>query len=137
MALGKAEIHAGARSNVQLVWRDVIAHLVAAVLGKPQYFRQRIPVKSNSVADAARKDLEGAAVRFHPGYGGIRIRRFAHITRRADIGIQHAVRTKCQKLPAVMLVRRETRVNQLRPGRILQLRFNIIVTPDPVDLGYI
>src|SRR6266511_205730 len=58
MAVWKAEVQAGLVRHIELVVRHVVAEHVAAVVGKPQFVRRRMPGKADAVADALGERLE-------------------------------------------------------------------------------
>ena len=57
MAVGKAEVFAWLGQPVQLVWRLIVAEVVAAVVREPQLTRDRVKVEPDGVSDAASHHL--------------------------------------------------------------------------------
>src|SRR5262245_25628698 len=67
MTVRKTEMHSLLRDVVEFVGRNVVAQTVTPVVGKPQLFRPRIPIKADRVSDASRHDFHIRPVRIHPG----------------------------------------------------------------------
>src|SRR5215475_4696495 len=120
MAVRESKIHSRLWCNVQLIGRNVIAHIVAAVVREPQLLRQRIPVESDAVADSPGEYFEAAAIGFHARDRRVWIRTPADIAGCADVGIEHSVGAKRDELPAMLPVCRKAGVNELWFRRVLQ-----------------
>ena len=134
----EAEVQAGFRRVVQGVGGPRVAQPVAAVVGEPQLVRLRMPRETDRVADAARVDAQVAAVRVHAVDGGVDGRRrlvVADVARRAHRHVQPSVGAERDELPAVRAVGREVVVHDHRLGRRLEVRFDVVVAQDAVDLG--
>ena len=88
-------------NTIQFIWRNIIAKHVTSVIGEPQFFSGRMPVKPDRITNAAGKDLDITAIGFHAQNGGIRLFTFANVTWRANRDIQQTVRPKGNKLPTM------------------------------------
>src|SRR5207249_4106831 len=43
---------------IQLIGRNVIAHIINTIIGKPQFFRRRVPVEADGVPNSGRKNFK-------------------------------------------------------------------------------
>ena len=134
VAVGEAEVHACTRRVIELVGRDVIAHVVGAVVGEPELLRARIPVEADAVADAARVDLALAA-RGEAADRAVFVLGLADVAGRADADVEQAVRPEPERLVAVMRMVRQIVGDDRRPGRILQVALDRVVARDAAVLA--
>ena len=69
MAVRKAEMHALLPRDVELIARDIVAHLVAPVVGEPELARLRMPVEADAVAYPLGEHFHVRSVGPHPHDG--------------------------------------------------------------------
>src|SRR5262245_38530998 len=133
MALRKSEIHSRLRSIVQLIRRYIVAHLVAAIVGKPQLLCLRMPIETYRVSNTSRESLEASAIGLHAVNGGVGIRDLTEVAGRANRHIQPSIGSEGDEFPSMMALRRQRAVHDSRLGNALEIRFDIVVTRDAVD----
>src|SRR3989304_7805947 len=66
MEIGKAEVHTYSRGVIQFIRRDIVAKHIPAVIGKPEFFCKRVPVKTNGISDSLCQYLQSGTVMLHP-----------------------------------------------------------------------
>src|SRR5439155_18515352 len=64
-AVGETEVHSRPWRLIQLIGRNVIAHIINTVIGKPQFLRRRMPVKADGVPNSGCKNLKTRTVGLH------------------------------------------------------------------------
>src|SRR5262245_28983749 len=119
MTIWKPKVHAFSGRVVQFVGRSIITHLVASVVRKPQFLRNRVPIKSHAIPNAGRKHFKAGAVRLHPVNHTVSLIRTADVARYADRNVKHSVGPETNELPAVMTVARKGIVHDNRFWPIL------------------
>ena len=135
---GKPKWRPGSGRVVQRVGRLLVAQPVAAVVGEPELFGLGVPREADRVADAAGVDPQVATVGVHAVDGGVDRRGrlvIADVARRPDRHVEATVGSEGDELPAVRPVGRELVVDHHRLGRRLQVRLDVVVAQDAVDLG--
>src|SRR5262245_56864114 len=137
MTIRKPKVHAFSGRVVQFVGRNIVAHLVASVIGKPQFFRLRMPIESDAIPNTHRKYFKPRAVGLNPVNYTVTFIRSADVAGGTDRNVKHSVGTESDKLPAVMPVARKFIVHDNRLWRILKLRFNVVVTRDPENFRHV
>jgi hypothetical protein len=123
---------------VQLVRRLIVTQQVSPVVGKPQLLRLRVPIEPDGVANAMGEDFEPVAIGLHPQNGRVAfIVALAHVARRSNRHIQHAVRPEADELPAVMPVSGKAIIDHNRLWWISQVVFDVVKAQNAVDGSYI
>src|SRR6188472_1558521 len=95
-------MEAGLGCGVELVGRNIVAQVVAAVVGEEQLARDRVPVEPDRVADAAGVDLELVAIRAEPDDRAFEALNLADVAGSADRDVELAVGAKSGIAPAVV-----------------------------------
>ena len=137
MTVGITEIHSLARSIVQFIRRDVVAHFVTAIIGKPQFFRDGMPIETDRVSNSGCENLQSGTIGLHAIDHAVPFIGPANIARRTDGYVEQAVRSKRDELPAMVSFRRKVCVHDNRFRRILQVRFDAIEAKHARDLGHV
>jgi hypothetical protein len=115
-------MHPGFVRDVQLVIGNIVAHHVAAVVGEPEFVRDRVPREADAVADALGVGLKSSAVGLHPPDRCRHRSRRADVARRTDRHVEHVVGYKSDEFPRVSMVRvREIVADHDRLGRRVEL----------------
>ena len=99
---GNPKFIPGMRRIVQLIRRDVVAHLVAAIVGKPQLLRLRMPIETHRVSHPAGKSLETGPIGLHAANARVGIRNLTNVARRANRHVQPSIGSKGDEFPAMM-----------------------------------
>src|SRR5215831_11549201 len=128
MTIRKSEIQSFHRRQVQFVRRNIVAHLVPSVIGKPEFLCLGMPVESDTVAHAASKDFESGTISLHSIDYPVPFIRSADVARRTDWNIKHPIWTKRDELPPVVPVTRKFIVHHNGLRMIPQLRFDVVVS---------
>ena len=116
---------------VQLVGRDQVAQIVAAIVGEEHLAGHGMPVEADRVAHPAREDLEPVAVGIHPDDRALEAGDLADVAGRADRDIELAVRSEAGVAPAVVAEIRQ------HAGRHHDLDLAVrLEADDPVLLGH-
>ena len=132
----KPEMKSCPRSVIQLIRRAVIAQPVPPVIGEPQLFGDRMPVKPDGIADTRGVNVPFPVLQVDPQDRRITgIAAFADITGRAHRHIQPPVGTEGDELPSVPAVGGKIVINDHRFRRIVQPLLDIVVAQDPIHLG--
>src|SRR5690606_7899252 len=138
MAVGIAKVLTSPGRAIELVGRNVVAELVAAVLGEPQLTGLGVPVEAERVADPAGVDLELTALMAHPGDAGeVRLVAEAIVTGGADCQVQAPIGAEANVSPAVVMQARQRVADELGRGRIGEPLANLREAKDPIDRGHI
>src|SRR5215813_3395623 len=116
-AVRETEVHSLPWRVIQLIGRNVIAHIVNTVIGKPQFLRRRVPVKADGVPNSGCKNFKTRTVRPHTIDNAMPLIGTANIARRADRHVQHPIRSKRNELPTVVTVGWESVVDHHRLWR--------------------
>ncbi len=115
VAIGEAEVEARLGGVVEFVGREIIAQMIAAIVGEPQFVRLRMPVEADRIAHAPGVDFQLTPVRVHAhNRAKAFVILFTDITWRADRDIQLAIRPEADELPAVAPLPGEGIVNDGR-----------------------
>ena len=129
------EMHARYRCMVQIVAGNIIAQLVAAVIGKPQFVCIGMPGKPYLVADAFCTHFQPRTIGIDAGDAGKRRPPVTDIARRAHWHIEQAIWPKAHELPTMMAIFRELIVHHHRLRRTVETALDIIETYHPVHFG--
>src|SRR5262252_1936030 len=65
VAIRESKVQTLSRGVVKLVWRDIVAQLIASIFGKPKFLRDRMPIESDGVPYSGGKDLQPGTVGLH------------------------------------------------------------------------
>ena len=130
VAVRKTEIHTFSGRVIQLIGRNLVAQVVAAIVGKPQFFRLGMPVKTDGVADTASKNFKARSVGVHSIDDSVPLIRPADVAWRTDRHVQQAIRPERDEFPAMMCFVGKFVVDNNRLGRILELGFDVVVACD-------
>ena len=134
MAVGEAKVLAGFAQAVERIFRTVVTHPVATVIGKPQFLGDGVPVKAQGVAHAGGDNLHARSVRvIAANLRVLRAGQHADVARRAKRHVELAVRAEAQVFPVVMLL-----LGQIEDGGHVhrlhsRVAFNAVVTQHLVD----
>ena len=71
MAVRITKVESGTSGAVELIRWAIIPQPVAAIIGKPEFFGFRTPVKTHRVSNTAGKDFQPRSVGPHAQHGGI------------------------------------------------------------------
>src|SRR5690606_5818870 len=97
----EAEMHALLPCDVELIAWDIVAHLVAPVVGEPELARLRMPVEADAVAYPLGEHFHVRSVGLHPHDGRDGSWRETHIAWGADRHVEHVIGTERDELPRV------------------------------------
>src|SRR3982750_4736608 len=133
----KSERKTFLRCVIQLVGRNVVAEQIAAVVGKPQLARCRMPVESNAVAHAAGEDLGGRAIRLHAkNRRKPRILRpLADVERATNGNQKQPVGSASEDLPSVMALGGQIALYNNRRGWLFECGLDVVVPGYAADLA--
>jgi hypothetical protein len=137
VAIRKPEVHARPWRAIELVIGNVVAHVVAPVVGEPELVRLRIPVEADAVAYAARENLHAGSVGFEARDRGIRGVAQANVAGRADGNVEEAVGTETDELPAVQRVVWIAVVEHDRVRRMLEVALDVVIAEDSPCVGHV
>src|SRR5262245_13472201 len=135
MAPGEAEIHSHLGRVVELVGRDVVAEVVAAVAREPELARGRVPVEADAVPHAAREDLALPLGGVQAADRAVLALRLAHVARRADADVELPIGPEAKRPEPVVAIARQVVDDDRRLRRALEARLDVVVAQDARDLA--
>ena len=141
VTIRKAEIGAlfTARQPIEFILRNVVAHIVSAIVGEPERPGGRMPVKADGIAHAARDHLHTAAGEIVAANIAVDVWiDLADVAGCTDGDVELAVRAESGIAPTVMTVGRQIELlGNIDPLRPIEPCLDVVETIDAIDRGHV
>jgi hypothetical protein len=129
------EVESSTCGTVELIRWAIIAQPVAPIVGKPEFFGFRMPVKTHRVSNTVGKNFQPRSVGPHTQQRGITlVCRPASVTGCSNRNIKPTVGSKGNKSPTVTPILGQVVQDKHGLGGISETRFDVLVTPHTVGL---